>query len=283
MNSGFFSVAKVLSPNLLNLMAAKENIMPNKSANDRRLIRIEGDDAKPFLQNLITNDIGKLASGLIYSALLTPQGKFMADFFVVSLGGKLLIDVDEKLADSLMGRLSLYKMRADIRIEFVDIQVTRGIGEVPSGAFADPRHSSLGWRIYGASECDRDHVDWDAIRVVHCIPESCIELIPNSTFILEAGFDRLNGVDFNKGCYVGQEVTARMKHKTKLRKGLSTVEIQGSAETGEPILADGREVGRIYTVSGNLAIAYLRFDRLGASQLSTSAARVSLPPTFARN
>ena len=253
--------------------------MPGEFALDRRLIQVAGKDAEPFLQNLVTNDIGKLATGLVYSALLTPQGKFQADFFVVQQGENLLIDVREELSDALLNRLSLYKMRADIRLEFVDSQVSRGIGEAPAGAFADPRHSSLGWRLYGKNECDGSRVDWDSIRVAHCIPESCIELIPDSTYILEAGFDRLNGVDFTKGCYVGQEVTARMKHKTKLRKGFATIEIHGSVATDDPILANERQVGKIYTVSGNLAIAFLRFDRLGEFELRAGDARVSLLPS----
>ena len=96
--------------------------------------------------------------------------------------------------------------------------------------------------------------------MAHCIPETGIELTPD-TFILEAGFERLNGVDFRKGCYVGQEVTARMKHKTELRKGLSRVHIDGAAPVGTPITADGKPVGTLFTQSGDQAIAYVRFDR----------------------
>ncbi len=108
-------------------------------------------------------------------------------------------------------------------------------------------------------------VDWDALRVEHMIPETGIELIPDETFILEAGFEALNGVDFRKGCYVGQEVTARMKHKTELRKGLTRLRIEGSAPVGTPILMeDGREAGTLYTQSGGRALAHMRFDRMEA-------------------
>ena len=99
------------------------------------------------------------------------------------------------------------------------------------------------------------------MRVAHLIPETLIELIPDETYILEAGFERLNGVDFRKGCYVGQEVTARMKHKTELRKGLALVDITGAAPPGTPITADGKEAGMLFTRSGDRAIAHLRFDR----------------------
>ena len=107
----------------------------------------------------------------------------------------------------------------------------------------------MGWRLYGAEGGD-DGTDWDAIRVAHVIPETGIELTPD-TYILEAGFERLHGVDFRKGCYVGQEVTARMKHKTELRKGLVQVAVEGAAPVGTPILTgDGREAGVLYTQSG---------------------------------
>ena len=99
--------------------------------------------------------------------------------------------------------------------------------------------------------------------MTHLIPESGIELIPEETYILEAGFERLNGVDFRKGCYVGQEVTARMKHKTELRKGLARVAVNGPAETGTQITSGEKEVGLLLTRSGDQAIAYLRFDRTG--------------------
>lgn len=275
--------AELPSPAAPNLVTAKENEMPGEIDLDRRLIQIDGEDAKPFLQNLVTNNVEKLANGLVYSALLTPQGKFLADFFMVPFGRTLLLDVHEKLADRTLNRLSLYKMRANVQFEILSEQVCRGIVNPPPGAFADPRHPSLGWRVYGTAECGTDQADWNAIRVAHCIPESCTELIPDSTYILEAGFDRLNGVDFTKGCYVGQEVTARMRHKTKLRKGLATVEINGSARTGDPIWANGREVGKIFTISGKLAIAFLRFDRLGDLELSAGDARVSLLPTTDSN
>jgi folate-binding protein YgfZ len=117
-------------------------------------------------------------------------------------------------------------------------------------------------------------VDWDAIRVRHVIPESGIELVPDETYILEAGFERLHGVDFRKGCYVGQEVTARMKHKTELRKGLVGVRIDGSAPVGTEILGeDGKSAGTLFTQSGGHAIAYLRHDR-ATGQLSAGQARV---------
>ncbi|GAB4388701.1 CAF17-like 4Fe-4S cluster assembly/insertion protein YgfZ [Albidovulum sp.] len=245
----------------------------------RSIYRITGRDREPFLQGVITNDVGRLRQGLVYAALLTPQGKYLADFFLVPEGGdSLLIDADAAQAEALVRRLSMYRLRADVTIEPTAITVARGLGAPPPGAFADPRHPALGWRLYGDDGATAEApIDWDAIRVAHCIPESGIELVPEETYILEAGFERLNGVDFRKGCYVGQEVTARMKHKTELRKGLATVAIEGSAPVGTEITADGRPAGRLCTQSGGRAIAWLRFDRAGGEMQAGEAVIRRLP------
>ncbi|WP_374632423.1 folate-binding protein YgfZ [Paracoccus sp. (in: a-proteobacteria)] len=234
----------------------------------RRILALSGKDRVAFLQGLVTNKVGDRPC---WAALLTPQGKYLADFLIVPDGERLLIDVDEGLAGDLIRRLSMYKLRSDVALEPTDIRVRRGTGDAPDGAIPDPRHPALGWRLYGAEAGD-DGSDFDAIRVAHCIPESLIELIPNETFILEAGFERLHGVDFRKGCYVGQEVTARMKHKTELRKGLTTIGIEGAAPIGTPILMpDGREAGTLFTQSGGRAIAQMRFDRMGEGLVAGEA------------
>ncbi|MDO5370896.1 folate-binding protein YgfZ [Paracoccus sp. (in: a-proteobacteria)] len=226
----------------------------------RQILRVGGAERVEFLQGLVTNDVTRAP---VWAAILTPQGKYLADFLVVPEGDSLLIDVDARLADDLVRRLSMYKLRSAVELTKTGLKLSRGTGEAPPGAIRDPRHEALGWRLYGEEEGD-DGTDWDAIRVAHVIPESLVELIPNETFILEAGFERLHGVDFRKGCYVGQEVTARMKHKTELRKGLVTVAVDGEVPVGTPILmADGREAGTLYTQSGGRGIAHLRFDRMG--------------------
>ena len=241
----------------------------------RRILAVSGADRVDFLQGLVTNKVG---GAPVWAALLTPQGKYLADFLVVPRPEDLLIDVDERLAGDLLKRLAMYRLRSQVTVAPSDLTVARGTGPAPEGAIADPRHEALGWRLYGGQGDDGS--DWDAIRVAHCIPESLIELIPNETFILEAGFERLHGVDFRKGCYVGQEVTARMKHKTELRKGLVTVGIDGAAPVGTPILMpDGREGGTLFTQSGGRAIAHMRFDRMGPFQggegLVAGAARIT--------
>ena len=249
-------------------------ISQGEEAAGRTVLRISGPDREPFLQGLVTNDVRRLRSGAVYAALLSAQGKYLADFFLVPDGDTILLDTAAPLADGLARRLALYRLRADVRIEPTALHVHRGLGAAPAGAIADPRHPALGWRAYGTEAGSAPAIDWDALRVAHLIPESGIELIPDDSYILEQGFERLNGVDFRKGCYVGQEVTARMKHKTELRKGLVAVAIDGDAAPGTPILtADGREAGRLHTRSGGQALAYLRLDR-AEGPLTAGAARV---------
>ena len=206
----------------------------------RTILRVTGPDREHFLQGLVTNDVRRAP---VWAALLTPQGKYLADFFIVPDGESLLIDVDARLADDLLRRLSMYKLRSQVEIATTPLTVTRGTGPAPEGAIADPRHPALGWRLYAEAPGDEgvagDATDWDALRVAHLVPESLVELVPNETYPLEAGFERLHGVDFRKGCYVGQEVTARMKHKTELRKGLVTVAVDGAAPVGTPMFAPG--------------------------------------------
>ena len=226
---------------------------------DRTLLRLSGPDTKDFLQGLVTNDVARLSDGIVYAAMLTPQGKYRADFFLVPDGDDVLIDVATPLAAGLKQALSMYKLRSSVEITEDDRIVTRGLGTAPEGAYADPRHPSLGWRGYDGQPGDAD-VDWDALRVAALVPESGTELTGDS-FILEMGFERLNGVDFRKGCYVGQEVTARMKHKTDLRKGLAQVLVDGAAPVGTEISASGKAAGTLLTQAGGKALAYLRFDR----------------------
>ncbi|MDN5568347.1 MAG: folate-binding protein [Paracoccus sp. (in: a-proteobacteria)] len=236
----------------------------------RKIIRLTGPDRVAFLQGLVTNDVTRAPC---WAAILTPQGKYLADFLIVPQGDALLLDVDAQLADDLARRLTMYKLRSKVELEMTDLAMARGTGAAPDGAIADPRHPALGWRLYGAPAdlpAD-DGTDWDAIRVAHLIPETLVELIPNDTFILETGFERLKGVDFRKGCYVGQEVTARMKHKTELRKGLKTLRIEGQAPVGTTITADGKDVGTLFTQSGGRAIAYVRHDRVSDGMQAADA------------
>jgi tRNA-modifying protein YgfZ len=239
-------------------------MMHGETAPNRTVLALTGQDALTFLQGLVTNDLRPLerGPGIVWAALLTPQGKYLADFFVVRAGDRLLIDIASGMALDTLRRLTMYRLRADVQITATDLHVLRGLGELPVGALPDPRHPALGWRAWSDSPASDPVIDWDRIRVDHLIPESGVELIPDDSYILEQGFERLHGVDFRKGCYVGQEVTARMKHKTDLRKGLVRVAVEGVAPVGTEITGeDGRPAGTLFTQSGGFGIAYLRHDR----------------------
>lgn len=225
---------------------------------DRTILSFTGDDRLSFLNNLLSNDVP--SNGLGYAALQTPQGKFLADFFLWQVEGVVYADIATSLVDDVLKRLMMYKLRAKVEIAQTELKVSRGLGDIPAGGFTDPRHSDLGWRLY-SQQAETTALDWDALRIEHGIPEVGAELQPNESYILEMGFERLNGVDFKKGCFVGQEIVARMKHKTELRKGLATVSLASSAPAGTPIMKGEKQVGHLTTTSDTKALAYLRFDR----------------------
>ena len=226
---------------------------------DRIVLSVSGPDAKSFLQNLVTNDVTKLKNNIIYSALLTPQGKLVTDFFLVDAGQNVLIDVNSKASGTLLKLLIFYKLRAEIIIEKTNLKVSLGIHNKPPNGLDDPRHPKMGWRYYSNEDLSEKNINWEKIRIENLIPEFGKEL-SNDSYILEYGFENLNGVDFKKGCYVGQEVTARMKHKSKLKKGLALVETTGSVPFDTPINANDKIVGKVFSSSKNQALAYLRFE-----------------------
>ena len=252
--------------------------MKGERARDRTVLEVTGEDRLDFLKGLVSRDVLPSGEGLAYAALLTPQGKYICDFLMWQEADRVLIDVASGAAARLVQRMSLYRLRAKVALGPTGLAVWRGLGTPPDGAMADPRHPALGWRFYGEEgalqEADTE-TDWDALRVAHLIPETDRELIADDTYILEAGFERLGGVDFRKGCYVGQEVTARMKHKTELRKGLVRVEVSGAAPPGTEIVSEGRTIGRLFTQAGGQGIAWLRFDKTGG-EMEAGEARLRL-------
>jgi folate-binding protein YgfZ len=253
-------------------------------AGDRSVLRVSGPDARDFLQGLVTNDVGRLDGGAVYAALLSPQGKYLFDFLLVADGDDVLVDVKADRAAALAQRLAMYRLRAKVTIAPADLAVVVGTGTPPAGAVADPRDPRLGWRAYGDAAAlldglaPLDPADLEAQRIAFGVPESGIELVPDDSYILEMGFERLHGVDFRKGCYVGQEVTARMKHKTELRKGLVRVRVEGEAPPpGTEIIAGGKAAGTLLSTKGGSGLAYLRFDR-AAGPLTAGAATIAWEP-----
>ena len=247
----------------------------------RTVLRIGGADRVHFLQGLVTNDLKHLAHGLVYAAILTPQGKYLADFFLKDDGDAILLDADAGQAPGLAQRLAMYRLRAAVTIEDSGPPCPprhgpRARRRAPRPAPPRPRLAAL------RAERGDDGTDFDAIRVAHCIPEAGIELIPNDSFILEAGFERLHGVDFRKGCYVGQEVTARMKHKTDLQEGPRHGGGRGIRPRRAPPssrLTARRPAPSTPSRSGR-GIAYLRFDRADAP-MTAGPATVRLAPQAA--
>jgi len=247
-------------------------------ASGRAILRVTGADRVKFLQGLVTQDMGRVTrDGIGYGALLTPQGKLIADFFLVAEPEAILVDVAEDLAADLARRLSMFKLRSQVTIEPVEKPVTRGIGPMPEGALADPRDPMMGWRLYGQALTQGEAPDWDSLRIAARVPEIGAELVPGDSFILELGFERMGGVDFRKGCYVGQEVTARMHHKTTLRRRLVAVEVSTPVPMGTPVLMeDGREAGVLYTQAGGRGLALMRLDR-AEGPLTAGEAQISVP------
>jgi len=226
----------------------------------RSILAITGGDRVGFLQGLVTNDVPALGHDLVYAGLLSPQGKYLFDFFLFQDGETVFLDIAKTASAAFVARLNIYRLRADVSISTSEVVLSRGLGTPPEGAMADPRTPALGWRHYSREGLLPAPVDWQGLYVTNVIPTTGVELISNESYILEMGFERLNGVDFRKGCYVGQEVTARMKHKTELRKGLVRVDLKGAAKPGDEIIANGKKIGTLHSISGNQALAYLRFD-----------------------
>ncbi len=251
---------------------------------DRALLTVAGEDAREFLQGLISNDVEKIASGhAIYAALLTPQGKYLFDFFVFEFEDALWLDCERARLDDLAKRLRMYKLRARVTIEGPDenLSVFALGGEAEAGNFgggmvyADPRLAALGARaalpeggmaaLEQAGFMAAGRETYDSLRLSLGVPDGG-DLAIESVFPLEAGFDDLNGVDFEKGCYVGQEVTARMKHRGLVRKRLLPIEIDGPPPApGSAVLLDGKEVGEIRAVGEGRGLAIIRLEQLEAA------------------
>ncbi len=260
-----------------------DDITSGLAAADRSVLRVGGAGARAFLQGLVSNDVAKLDDGPVYAALLTPQGKYLFDFILVGDGAEVLVDVAADRAAALAQRLAMYRLRAPVTIAAAVLEVAVGLGPAPAGGVADPRHPALGWRAYVSDAAafvagmrELEPAVLTALRVEHGVPASGVELLPDDSYILEMGFERLNGVDFRKGCYVGQEVTARMKHKTELKKGLFQVEVEGAPPPpGAEIRAGERVAGALYSVAAGRGLAFLRLDRAGG-EMRAGEARIRL-------
>jgi len=227
---------------------------------DRTIVRLSGEGVDAWLDGLITNN---LKSDITFAALLTPQGKIIADFFVTKDDAGLIIDTPEKFGAVLHKRLKMYKLRAPITIE--DLSETHSVyafwdGEGNVG-HTDPRLPALGQRLISDDVLNGDG-DYNAHRLSLGMPDSAWDFETQTTFAADANMDLINGVDFKKGCFVGQEVVSRMKRMTTVKKRFRGLVFEGKANAGDDIKAAERVVGNVLSVHGTMGMGMIRLDRL---------------------
>ncbi|SLN70088.1 CAF17-like 4Fe-4S cluster assembly/insertion protein YgfZ [Oceanibacterium hippocampi] len=281
----------------------------------RGVIAVGGPEARSLLQRIVSNDVDRLTTGqAIYSALLTPQGKFLHDFFLVDLGETLLLDCEADRRDDLMRRLTMYRLRSRVTLEDATaayaVFAVRGdgaaatfeIGE-PAGAarpafggalFVDPRHPGLGLRAILPADAGAATIakagfepapvaDYETARLTLGIPDGSRDITPEKGFLLENNFEELHGVDFAKGCYVGQELTTRTKHRGKIRKRLLRVEFDGAPPPPDtPLEADGAEVGEMRSGMDGQGLAMIRLERLAEARAKNVAIMAGNRPVQVR-
>ena len=268
----------------------------------RSVIAIGGPDRVEFLQGLISNDTTKVAPGrAVWAALLTPQGRFLNDMFVADGGdGTLLLETERERAAALAKKLSLYRLRSKVTVEdrgkSLEVAVAYGPDATTAlpldgaiAAFVDPRLGELGIRVIApagtAATLLQSHgfsaaplQSYDELRLTLGVPDGSRDLVVDKALLLENGFDELNGVDWQKGCYMGQELTARTKYRALIRKRLFPVKVEGALpEPGAPVHLGDQEVGELRSGVGDRALAMLRVDAARSGQ-ALSAGDTRLVP-----
>jgi folate-binding protein YgfZ len=260
----------------------------------RAVIEVAGDDAVAFLQGLVSNDVTQAAPGrAVWAALLTPQGKWLSDFFIFADGKRLLLDVERAQAPMLIQRLGRFRLRAKVTIsdfsESFRVHVAwDGTPEIAAGVIAapDPRLPEAGWRLLapGLLPATTTAEAWDEHRLGLGLPDGSRDLEAEKTVLLEAGFDELGGVSWSKGCYMGQELTARTKYRGLVKRRLVPVAIDGTAPPpGTAVLrpdskGGGVEVGAMRSARGRIGLAQLRLDAIGAASLACGEATLTPRP-----
>lgn len=247
----------------------------------RAILRLTGKDTRTLLQGLITNDLMKLGPDApLYTALLTPQGKYLFDFFILADGDDLLLDCEAARLGALIQRLTFYKLRADVTITDVSADLKVYVSP-PSpekwterSFYSDPRHAALGFRA-ALEKAPEGGKPWrfeayEDLRLSLGIPDGARDIEVDKRFILEANLSELNGVDFDKGCYVGQEMTARMTYRGTLKKRLLPATIEGPLPaSGSEFFLEGKPAGHILSGQGNRVMTLTRLERLGDKSFQT--------------
>jgi folate-binding protein YgfZ len=249
---------------------------------DRGVIAVTGDDRVAFLQGLVSNDVAAAQPGhAVWAALLTPQGKWLADFFIHDDGTRLLLDCERQQIPDLIQRLSRYRLRMKVALQpepDLTVQVAwNGRPEVDGVLAPDPRLPDFAWRCLTVTPVPPTATpqDWDRHRLSAGIPDGSRDMETDRSVLLEAGFDELAGVSWTKGCYMGQELTARTKYRGLLKRRLVPVAIDGPVPPpGTPVLHDGREVGIMRSAQDGIGLANVRLEAID-SPLQSGDARLT--------
>ena len=236
----------------------------------RAVLAIEGEDRTAFLQGLVSNDVAEVQPGrAVWAALLTPQGKWLADFFLFADGDRLLLDCERDQAPGVLQRLARYRLRSKVSLGAADdLSVYVAWGDAPmvqAISAPDPRLPHAGWRLLSAAPLPTTalEIDWDRHRLALGLPDGSRDLEADKTVLLEAGFDELHGVSWSKGCYMGQELTARTKYRGLVKRRLVPVAVEGPLPPpGTPVVRDGAEVGTMRSGLEQTGLAVLRLDSL---------------------
>ena len=240
---------------------------------ERGVIAVEGDDRVAFLQGLVSNDMeAARPNHAVWAALLTAQGKWLADFFVFATADSLLLDCEAAQIPMLIQRLSRYRLRMKVALrEEPALHVHVAWGGVPEAGgiiSPDPRLPDFAWRLLSASMLPASATpdEWDLYRLAAGLPDGSRDLEADRSTLLEAGFDELAGVSWSKGCYMGQELTARTKYRGLVKRRLVPVGVEGALPAlGTPVLRDGIEVGTMRSGRDGIGLASLRLDALGGT------------------
>jgi len=240
-----------------------------------RFFKISGKDSKLFIQNLITNDIEKCANdAILYSCLLTPQGKFLADFFIFNINGNYHFETNNKFYDNLIGRLKIYKLRSDVQIEEISNFYSYSIFNFNYDndytiLLSDPRNIHLGKKLILNNKIIEINNDikeinetrYHEILIANTTPYSPFDILENKSLLLENNFDNLNAIDWNKGCYVGQEITARMKYRGLLKKKLYSLKLKvGKVLAGDELIVNNKKIGTVVSIANSNIFASLNIN-----------------------
>jgi tRNA-modifying protein YgfZ len=232
----------------------------------RALIRVSGPDARSFLHTLLTQDVETLApGGLRFGALLSPPGRLLFDLFLWDEEGAVVLDVAADRREALMQRLAMYRLRARVAVEADDRRVLAAWGRpLPEGFVADPRTPELGGRsIVCDVSADATEDDWQAHRLAVGVPDPTADAAQDKVYPIEANFDLLNGIDFQKGCFVGQETTSRMKRRGAIKTRMLPIAFDGPPPPfGAEVLNGDLRAGEVLSGRDGAAMALLRLDRL---------------------